>query len=106
MSLDQERAKGTLDTTLTTPLLTIAGDYTVRIMGTFCNTGSTDRLLTIKAAGTTLFKGDATNSPLRGGQTLTIDVTLRMNTGEEITGGQSVGADVEYFLTCAVVPTP
>ena len=104
MPLQQERGIGTLDTTLTTVLLTIAGDYTVRITGTFCNTGATDRLLTIEAAGIRLFQGDATNSPLRGGQTLTIDLTLKMLTGETITGGQSVGADVDYFLTCAVVP--
>lgn len=103
--LDFQRASGTLIATPNTVILTVTDGYTVRVFAVFANTGATDRIVTITLNGKVVFTGDATNSPLKAGQTLEIDLKLRLNAGETIAAWQSSGADVDYFVTVAVVPS-
>jgi hypothetical protein len=104
MILTQLRGLGTLNTD-NQVLLTIPDGYqSVRVYGLFINKGATSRILTITAAGITVFQGDVTNSPLKAGQQLELNLPFLLEAGETITGYQSAGEDVDFILTAGNLP--
>lgn len=98
------RAKGTLSIVPVVIMDAPASTQSVRIFGTMCNRGASTRLINIVIGGIYVWFGDATNSPLKAGQTLEIDLRLQILPGDTIQAYQTAGADVDYFLTMATVP--
>lgn len=111
MILELVRATGTLGSS-EVAILTIPdpgqGAFSVRLYGTFCNKSAATVTVQIKVANKYVWHGDFTNSPLKGGQTLEMDMKVRIQAGETVvawvdSGGAGV---VDYMVTAGVVPEP
>jgi len=99
------RAIGTLSITPSVLMDAPASKQSVRLFGTMCNRGASSRIINLLIAGVYVFAGDSTNSVLKPGQTLEIDLRLQILPGDTIQAWQTAGADIDYFLTMAAVPS-
>lgn len=100
-----QKAKGTLDTTLTTILTVTSAKRTVYFSGWFCNQGAAaSRLVNFEVDGVYMLFGDATNNAIKTGETQFFSGHIHVVSGALFKAKQTVGTDVHYYISAYEAP--